>query len=237
MKADRRHELKENELAAYLRSTRDYLDQHGKQIGIGAVVVLGVLAAITFAMRARATAIEDVWRRRSALAFDSFDTGKKSLETLESLSKELSDRSFVFSALVDQGQRALRLAQQAPLPPDRESNQKARQAFEELRTRFSENPLAIGAALSGLASVEENEFVLDGDLKHKEVVRDYLNRMVQDSRLNGMPYQKMALDRLKALDPTFTKVTIAPPPAPPPSASEVTDSATEEPKVEAVEHP
>jgi len=211
MKSDRRHELKDNDLAAALGSTREFLDRHGKQIGMAALAILALMAAVTFAMRSRAAAIEDVWRRRGDLTFDDLDKGKKSLETLESLTNELSDPAFVMSALMDQGQRSLRLSQMAPTPPDKDLNERARKAFQDLKTRFPQNPLAVGSSLLGLASVEENDFVLTGDLKHKDNAKALLNQVVQDASLNGMPYQTAALDRLKKLDETFTKVVVGPP--------------------------
>lgn len=233
MKADRRHELKENDLAVMLQNTRQYLDVHGKQIGTGALIALAVLAAITFVVRSRAAAVEDVWRRRGQLSFESLEEGKKSLDALEGISRELSDPSFVMGALMDRGREALKLAQLAPLPPDSELNRKARAAFEELLTRFGDNPLAAGAALSGLATVEENEFVLDGNESHKAKAREYLDRIVADARLNGMPFQRLALDRLKALDATFSKVvTQAPAPLPLPPPPAPVDVPTEAPKTE-----
>lgn len=238
MRADRRHELKENELAQALQNARVYLDVHGKQIGMGALIVLAVMAAVTFAMRSRAAAVEDVWRRRNQLNFESLEEGKKSLATLEGITHELSDRSFVMGALMDQGREALRLAQQVPFPPDAELNRKARRAFEDLLARFSDNPLATGSALCGLATVEENEFVLDNDLSHKDKAGAYLDRVVADPRLNSTPYQRMALDRIKSLDATFSKVTTqAPPPLPPPLPTETPSAPVDEPKAQPVEEP
>jgi hypothetical protein len=233
--------LKENDLAVMLHNTREYLDVHGKQIGMGALIALAVMAAITFVVRSRAAAVEDVWRRRSQLNFESLDSGRKSLETLQGITRELSDPSFVMGALMDQGREALRLAQMAPLPPDPELNRKARTAFEELLARFGDNPLAVGSALSGLATVEENEFVLDNDLAHKAKASEYLDRIVGDARLNGMPFQKIALDRIKSLDAIFSKViTQATPPLPPPPPAEppaAVDVPAEGSKTEPVEEP
>jgi len=227
MKADRRHELKENDLMVALEGARNYLDEHGKQIGLIAVAILVVGGAISFGLRSRATAMEDVWRRRSQLKFEPVDVGKKSLEALASITKEVSDKDFVLASLMDQGRQALRLAQQVPLPPDRELNQNARDAFEQLLTRFGDNPLAVGVALTGLATYEENEFVLDGDLSHKENARAHLDAIVGDPRLNALPFQQLALDRLKTLDATFTEVTVEPPPPlpPPPLADAPVDEA------------
>ena len=230
MRADRRHELKENDLLLAFESARKYLDVHGKQIGLIAVGLLVVGGAVSFGLRSRAAAMEDIMRRRSQLTFDPVDVGRKSLEALEGITKEVTDKDFVLASLMDQGRQALRLTQQVPFPPDRELNQKAREAFEQLRSRFSDNPLALGVALTGLATVEENEYVLDGDLTHKEAARAYLNAIVGNPKLNALPFQQLALDRLKSLDATFTKVTVEPPPPlPPPPPEAAVDEAEVDP--------
>lgn len=235
MKADRRHELKENDLMVALEGARNYLDVHGKQIGLAAVVILVVFGGLSFGLRSRESAMEDIWRRRNQLKFEPVDVGKKSLEALEGITRDVSDKEFVLASLTEQGRQALRLAQQVPFPPDRELNQKAREAFEQLRSRYGDNPLAVGVALSGLATVEENEFVLDGDLAHKEKARAHLNAIVGNPKLNALPFQQLALDRLKLLDATFTKITVEPPPPPPPPAP--TETAVDEGEVDPVDEP
>ena len=237
MKADRRHELKENDLLLALGRARDYLDVHGKQIGLMCLAVVVVGGAVSFGLRSRAAALEDVWRRRNQLNFESVDVGKKSLETLEGITRDVSNESFVLSSLMDQGRQALRLTQQVAVPPDRELNEKARQAFEQLLSRFGDNPLAVGVALSGLATVEENEFVLDGNLSHKEKAREHLNAIVGNPQLNALPFQQLALDRLKTLDATFTKVTVEPPPPPLPAPPPPTEAPVDVPQAEPVEQP
>lgn len=234
MKADRRHELKENDLLLALDGARNYLDVHGKQIGLIAVAILVVFGAVSFGLRSRATAMEDIWRRRSDLKFEPVDVGKKSLEALAGITKDVSDDGFILASLMDQGRQALRLAQQVPFPPDGELNRKAREAFAQLLSRFSDNPLALGVALSGLATVEENEFVLDGKLIHKEAARAHLNAIVGNPKLNALPFQQLALDRLKLIDATFTKVTVEPPPPPPPPP---TEAPVDESEVDHVDEP
>ena len=70
MKAERRHELKENDLAHALEVARKYLDEHGKRIGFTVVVVVAVVAGVGLTVRSRAAAGEDMRRRRGALKFD-----------------------------------------------------------------------------------------------------------------------------------------------------------------------
>jgi len=235
MRAERRHELKDNDLLLALDRARNYLEVHGKQIGLIAVAILVVFGAVSLGLRSRAAAMEEIWQRRGDLEFEPVDVGKKSLEALEKITKEVSDKEFVLSSLMDQGRQALRLAQQVPFPPDRELNEKARAAFEELRSRFSDSPLAVGVALSGLATVEENEFVLDGYFAHKGKARTHLNAIVGNPKLNALPFQQAALDRLKVLDATFTKVLVEPPPPPPPPSEAPADEAAVEPADPVVE--
>jgi len=216
MKAERRHELKGNDLAAMLESARDFLDRNGRQLGIGVVVVAVVLMAVMFLVRSRTAAVEDLWRRKAQLTFDDPQTGKTSLEALGNLANEASDQQFILASLIDQGQTALQLSEKSPLPPDPELNQVARQAFQELLRRFPTHPLAIGVAESGLATVEENAFVLDADLNHREQAKKHLEAMVGDSRLAGLPVQQLARDRMDRLDDVFRRVQFVYEPPPPP---------------------
>jgi hypothetical protein len=206
MKAERRHELKENDLSHAISVARRYVEDNGKQVTIGVIVVVAVIAAVGFGVRSRTAGIEDVWRRKAQLSFDDPQVGRDSLAALAAMRDDVADERFALASLVEQGQYALRLAQQVPDPPDRELNDQARKAFDELLRRFPENPLALGIAHSGLATVEENEFVIDGDLAHKEWAGEHLAAIIKEPALNGMPFQRIARDRRKALDETFTVV-------------------------------
>lgn len=232
MKAQRRHELKENDLAHAIEVTRKYLDENAKSIGIVVIVVVAVAAAIAFGVRSRAAAVEDVWRRRGQLSFEDPEIGRESLESLETMTLGVSDERFVLTSLLEQGQHALRLAQEVAVPPDRDMNDKARKVYEELLRRFKGNPLAVGAAHVGLATVEENEFMLDDELVHKKRAEAHLAAVIDDPALNGMPFKQMALDRRKALDNTFTRVVFEYPRSEEPEEAIIID---EEAQIEFVE--
>ncbi len=231
MKAERRHELRENDLLHAISVAREYLDKHGKQITVLAVVALALFAVVSFSMRSRAAAREDVWRRKNSLSFDGLDKGRSAVKDLLVMAGESSDDRFVLDALLDSGRQSLRLTREAPIPPDRELNDLARQSFKELQKRFPNNPIAVGVALSGLATVAENDFLLDHDRVHMKQAEEYLDRLAKDSLFNGLPFQRLALDRLKTLDETFRVIHFQPPmPAP-----EAVDEA--DPEVEPVEQP
>ncbi len=100
MKAERRHELKESDLAHALTVARNYLDENGRQIGIAAIVVVAVILAGALWVRSRAAAIEDVWRRKAQLSFENKEVGSESLDALATMTQEVSDERFVFVSLM-----------------------------------------------------------------------------------------------------------------------------------------
>ena len=206
MKAGRRHELKENELAHMLQSAQTYLGERGGRIlfTVGAVVV--VIAVVSISVRSRAAAREDAWVRKQSLVFDEIEEGRRSLETLNAITKEAADPTFVLTSLIDLGQHALRLAQEVDVPPDPELNERARDAFTTLLVQFGDNPMAFATAHCGLATVEENAFVLDGSLAHKERARQHLEAVIGNPAIQGLPFHRLALDRQKLIDKVFTVV-------------------------------
>ena len=76
MKAQRRHELRENDLVHYLRQGRDYLKEHGSKLAVALVVVIVVVSASLWVVRSRTQAVNQAWISRSALTFaDHADLG------------------------------------------------------------------------------------------------------------------------------------------------------------------
>jgi hypothetical protein len=94
---------------------------------------------------------------------------------------------------------------------DKAMNDAARDAFNELLQRFPSNPLAIGVAHLGLATVEENEFAANGNPAHKEKALAFLNKIIDNRMLDTTPFNRQALDRRSSLDAVFQKVEFAPP--------------------------
>ncbi len=228
MKAERRHELKENDLVHALTLGREYLDRNSKQIGIAVLIVGAVALVVMLGVRSRAAAIENVWRRKNELRFEKVDEGRQSLEALATMTQEVSDDTFVFASLVEQGTQALRLAQETWPAPDRALTQRAKETFEQLLRRFPDNPLAFGLGHTGLASVEENLFVIDGKLEHRRAVEAHLSAIIDNPRLDGLPFKRIAMDRRDNLDDTFTRIVYGAPkeePKPTAAAPQIDPSA------------
>ena len=211
MKAERRHELRENDLLHAIQVGKDYLRDNSGRVSVVCIVVIVAAAAVSFGIRSRAAAHEDVYRRMDLLSFDSVEAGRESLDSLATMIRESTDDEFILKGRLEQGRQALRLAQEVHFPPDVDLNAEARRAFEGMLARFPDNPLATGIALNGLATVEENEFAYDEDFSHKEKAREHLTAVVGNPLLTGMTFQRIALDRLDTLDETFTTVTMVAP--------------------------
>lgn len=224
MKTQRRHELKENDLSHALEATLHYLDQHGTRIGLIALVVVAVVAGTSLTVQSKSAAIEDSWRRKGELSFTDPEKSRESVSALRNLIESSNDKSFVLAGLLDLGQQSLRLAGEGDVGPDRELNDEARKAFEELLSKFGNNPMAIGVSHLGLATVEENMFSFDRDDSHKINATRHLKIVAEDPALDGIPFKRIAMDRLKAIDTTFTIVHFVEPPGPV-STPEATESA------------
>ncbi len=218
MKSDRRHELKENELAHAVEVGREFLRKHGSTTGLAVVVVVAAVLVATFMIRAREADMEDVWQRKSQLSFEP-DVARESLDALRAMAAESNNDKLVLSALLIQGEQALRLAADAGLKSDQELNDIAREAYQTLLRRFAKNPLISGRARLGLATVAENDFAVDGDLAHKAEAIEQLAAVMDDTALHTTPYYRIARDRREALDKTFTQVVFAPPLPPEEAAS------------------
>lgn len=212
MRAERRHELKENDLEHYLAQGRAYLDKNGKRIGLIVVAAGVVFVAATLFVRSQAAEAEGQWLRKSELSFADTDAGRKSIDALGAMAEGSTDAPFAMACLMEQGQEALRLsATGVPFPPDRELNDKARQAFTALLGRFPQSPVAVGTARLGLATAEENDYILDGKADHKAEAAKQIEAVIADPHLDGLPYKRLALSRQKRLDAVFSPMHFQPP--------------------------
>lgn len=233
MKAERRHGLKENDLAHILGQWAQYLRDHGTTVALIAVAVIAVTGLASFGKHARRRALDELWARKAALSVDVTDPDKAraALTTLTDLTTDATDPGFVMGALIERGAMALQLAAKADNPPDPDMTDQAAAAYQQLLEQFPDNPLAVALAHCGLATVEENRFVLDDDPHHKAAARRHLETVRDDPRLNATPFKSADLNasvlkRINALDEVFTRVVFAPSPKPTPEPTVVGTGAS-----------
>lgn len=214
MKAERRHELHENELAQALEKAKAYLDAHGKRLALivgGALVLVIVVSTI---MRSASESRSRDWARYSDLVSGASKTELPQVVTdLQALADATHDPALALSALGRSGELALTLTLDAANNDDaRKYTDQAELAFKQLQARFSQYPLARGVALCGLATVAENRFALTGDASLKDVARGHLERVSSDAELNATPMQSQAISRLALLDEIFKPAHFDPAP-------------------------
>ncbi len=211
MKTERRHELQENELALSLAKAREFIGQNSRTLTIGLAVVAGVFILGNFAVRSRAASREDQWRRLGQLTFSDPTKVFESIAALRVLSEEAGDDAFRMTSLFELGMQSLIASQKSEAPPDRKLLETARGAYEKLIGTFPNSPLALGTARLGLATIEEDMYLLTRDAAHKSRAREHLTSVVDDTRMASLPLYRLALDRRNALDTTLTLVAFAPP--------------------------
>ncbi|RJP37149.1 MAG: hypothetical protein C4547_05840 [Phycisphaerales bacterium] len=231
MKAHRRQELRENDLAHFLQESITYLQENGARVLLFSGAAVIIFALIWFTLQSRTQGTADGWVALSRL--DAVESVEETLPQLREIADEAGDVTLATSALSQWGETALRLVLSSDDAADKARfNDEAAEAFERLLKRYPNNPLAVGVARCGLATVAENRFALGGDPSQKETARTLLAAVRDDPRLTGWPIQSLALNRLNLLDQTFRTVTFAPPPPEPqgPMPDDEADPGTPRPQ-------
>lgn len=236
MDAERRHELQENDLARFLGKFTQQLQEKGSRMALLAGGVALVIVLFWVLRTTRAASQRDDWARYQEAA-QSAQTAATTpgsdlfgiLSNFEAVAVTASEPILAMRAYGSWGQAALVYVLTAESDGDKKAlNEEARRAFEGLQKAYGANPIARGIALCGLATVEENAFVFDGDMGHKEKMRRLLEQVRDDGALTGYPPQAEALRRLNTLDRIFVQVTFpAKAPEPPPATTPAAESAGE----------
>ncbi len=221
MKTARRQELKHNELAEGLEQLRHSFSAYGNYIVGGlvliAVIVLGVVYVSRSAEQARATAAKKV---RELPAATDEDVRKADVE-LRKIAADASGSSLAMIAIRRRAYTAMSRAHAAADgTPSAEFLDLAQDAYQEIIDQHPDKVLDVASALLGLATIEQDRFVLDQDSSHKGAVLKYLERILDDKALIGTPFQTAASDRKNTLDSVFVTVAMVDAPvqplAPPP---------------------
>ncbi len=212
MKATRRQELKTNELAQTLEEIRNFLRSYGNYVLLGVICIAVIAVVWVYMKRSSAEALATANQEMNSLTADNDEAAQAAITKLTQLGAESSDEAFICETLRMRASVAMERAHAHETgEPSAEFLDAAQAAYDELLRRFPEQATAVGAALCGLATIEEDRFILDGDLSRKDKARGFLERVRDNSALTGHPIQTVALDRLNKLDETFVQVTLAPP--------------------------
>ncbi|MHC5111055.1 MAG: hypothetical protein ACYTHJ_14380 [Planctomycetota bacterium] len=210
MKSERRHELQESDLIHALESSKAYLQDHGKSLGLIALAAVALVVVTNVVLSSRRADAENRWRELSLLAFDTNEKALDSFDTLERLSMEAGSDALAIRALTLRGGKALEATTETATP-DLKMNEIAKDSFNKLLARYPKNSIASSIARLGMATCAENEFASDGNDSHKAVALEHLNKILNDSSMHTLPAYQAALERKEKIDDVFTTVVFAPP--------------------------
>ena len=227
MKSERKQELKTNDLAFMLTQGREWLRAWGSYLAAAVVVIVMIVAFRSYRTTAAEQEIVGAWDKLEEVVSTSFFTQSQQkrtdleidggFEELQKIADTAKDEGLIFDALQTQASVALSLGTMDGVI-DPAYLDKAEKAYDALKSRLPNNPLAVAVAMNGAIAVESSRFVLDGDQSRKDKVRKVLQSMRDDSRFANTPYQTSAMERLNRLDDVFRQVVLAPAPEVPDAA-------------------
>lgn len=228
MKTGRRQELRANELHQLLSDAGAFFRKNGLYVVIGLVVVGGVFGSRWYVNDRSEAALNAAYGQLLSLSLTTDDECRESIERLKELASEIQQDEFSLEAL---SRRAFiassRLIRADSGEVQMEFVEEARQAYAEIIERYSEHALEYGTALMGQAILEQTLFVADQDPAHRGRSLEYLQRIVDDVRLQLTPLTTLASERINSLDEVFQPVTLAVRPAPPVLPTSTTSTPTE----------
>lgn len=211
MKAERRQELRTNDLAQQIDQTVSYVKENSTRL---AAIVLGV--AVLFAgyfwyTSSRQNRVEDAWDKL-ATAPGATDAASQ-IRVFQEVANEGVTPALTIAAWLRVGDTAVSMI----LDPTRTGAgaattedwpRIAREAFEKVASLAGDDLTGMGRAIMGLGWVAEST----GDF---ETARRQYRRLADDERFAGTPFESQAKLRLEGLDRWSTPITFPPPPPPP----------------------
>lgn len=233
MKTQRRQDLKTNELSVYITQLSEFVAQHAVAIIVSGVVLLGAVGAVVYANHTTALNRQLSWQAyRDALQASQIpdpendDWVRDVVTQWQAVVVDYGDVAVSPQAswqLVDFCLRQFISADDEKLKA--ELLDSAERSCRTIIERYPQNTSLRAAALNGLAAVEQNRYVLDGDLAHKDRSRAYLEQIRNGKEFLSTPFQTAVLDRLNDFDRMWQPLVLV---EPPPAAEPTPDSADQD---------
>jgi hypothetical protein len=236
MKSEERHKLKTNELADSLSKLPDYLQKHGKNLLMGAIVVVAALVAGSLWWRMHKTEqqqretmlaglmLQGEQDRMSAI-MRSMDpkTGEsynpvRVAASLGDLAANSDPSRLSMEALLQQAEtlRSELLFSDQPMTEEQKKSicQKVESIYEKVLKEYPNDSVGQGGARMGLALLAEDR---QDWAKAKSLYEQIIAEA--DTRFAGTQFPAQARDRLKLMDTINQPIEFAmatePPPSPP----------------------
>ncbi len=235
MKTQRRQELKANDLSVYLQQVGEYFNKHAGMITIVSIGVIALVAAVVFANRTAVQHREYAWEAFNSAAIASRTPGseiptwqKEVIAGWEAIVDDYGDTDVAPLARYQIIQFCLRQFLESETRDTRgQLLDTAEKHCNSILNTAGSNTSLKATALNALSAVEQNRYVLDGDLAHKETARSYLERIRNGPQFVGTAFQDDVLARLNEFDHLWHPLVLLDPPVDPPPEP-ATEPATSE---------
>ncbi len=225
MKTQRRQELKANDLSVYLQQISEYFNKHAGLITVVSIGVIAVLAAVVFANRTAVQHREYAWEAYNSAALASRTPGpekatwrKETIATWEAVVDDYGDTDVAPLARYQIIQFCLRQFLESESGDMRgQLLDTAEKYGNSILNSAGSNTTLKATALNALSAIEQNRYVLDGDLAHKETAKSYLERIRNGPEFVGTAFQDDVLTRLNEFDSLWHPLVLVDPPVDPPA--------------------
>ena len=232
MKTQRRQELKANDLSVYLQQVSEYFNKHAGMITIVSIGVIAVVAAAVFANRSAVQHREYAWEAFNSASSASRTPGpeiaswqKEMLATWEEIVDDYGDTDVAPLARYQVIQFCLQQFLESETGDMRGILlDTAEKHCNSTLNSAGSNTTLKATALNALSAIEQNRYVLDGDLAHKETAKSYLERIRNGREFVGTAFQDDVLARLNEFDGLWHPLVLVDPPPEPEPAAEPAES-------------
>ncbi len=230
MKTQRRQELKANDLSVYLQQVSEYFNKHAGMITIVSIGVIAVVAAAVFANRTAVQHREYAWEALNSADVASRTPGperatwqKEMIASWEDIVDNYGDTDVAPLARYRIVQFCLRQFLESDTGDMRgQFLDTAEKHCNSILDSAGSNTSLKATALNALSAIEQDRYVLDGDLAHKETAKSYLERIRNGPEFIGTAFQDDVLTRLNEFDSLWHPLVLLDPPPEP--ATEPTES-------------
>ncbi|MCZ6654072.1 MAG: hypothetical protein O7D91_13740 [Planctomycetota bacterium] len=230
MKTQRRQELKANDLSVYLQQVSEYFNKHAGMITIVSIGVIAVVAAAVFANRTAVQHREYAWEALNSADVASRTPGperatwqKEMIASWEDIVDNYGDTDVAPLARYRIVQFCLRQFLESGTGDMRgQFLDTAEKHCNSILDSAGSNTSLKATALNALSAIEQDRYVLDGDLAHKETAKSYLERIRNGPEFMGTAFQDDVLTRLNEFDSLWHPLVLLDPPPEP--ATEPTES-------------
>ncbi|MBS3733710.1 MAG: hypothetical protein KGY99_02175 [Phycisphaerae bacterium] len=199
MKADRRHELRENSLTRAVRDGRAYLKQHGRKISwIVLAVALVVAVTMLFVQNYRRRHAELQQRFDGLLVRPVASRDATWLAKMQELAEQDDDERIAALACVKVGD-AYRRRGRADDAPDADAA--AQRYYRRVLSQYGDRTVAAGQARYGLGCLAEAR-------GEAQAAADFYEQVTGDAALAGTAVAAMAEEAAAGLDDAAVEITM-----------------------------